>query len=155
MMAFGGNGRARAFFKQHGWTDGGAKIESKYTSRAAELYRQLLSKEVAKSAVTGAAAPLATQPTAVSNAAAAPIDTSSAAAPPSTTTPAAARPGATVGRKPTALAKKPSSSSKPAGLGVKKLASKVCQDPAGCRGVSRKFTQTSAYLRKDQEEVGK
>ncbi|CAN6486661.1 unnamed protein product [Victoria cruziana] len=48
MMGFGGNNRAHIFFKQHGWTDGG-KIEAKYTSRAAELYRQLLSKEVAKS----------------------------------------------------------------------------------------------------------
>ncbi|CAL9077021.1 unnamed protein product [Musa acuminata var. zebrina] len=48
MMVFGGNNRAQVFFKQHGWTDGG-KIETKYTSRAAELYRQILSKEVAKS----------------------------------------------------------------------------------------------------------
>jgi ADP-ribosylation factor GTPase-activating protein 2/3 len=47
-MAFGGNNRAHVFFKQHGWTDGG-KVEAKYTSRAAELYRQILSKEVAKS----------------------------------------------------------------------------------------------------------
>lgn len=47
-MAFGGNNRAHVFFKQHGWTDGG-KIEAKYTSRAAELYRQILTKEVAKS----------------------------------------------------------------------------------------------------------
>uniref|UniRef100_A0A804R5V1 Arf-GAP domain-containing protein n=1 Tax=Zea mays TaxID=4577 RepID=A0A804R5V1_MAIZE len=49
MMVYGGNNRAQAFFKQHGWTDGG-KIEAKYTSRAADLYRQLLAKEVAKSA---------------------------------------------------------------------------------------------------------
>ncbi|GAU28971.1 hypothetical protein TSUD_153870 [Trifolium subterraneum] len=48
IMSFGGNSRAQIFFKQHGWTDGG-KIEAKYTSRAAELYRQILSKEVAKS----------------------------------------------------------------------------------------------------------
>ncbi|OIW09561.1 hypothetical protein TanjilG_28160 [Lupinus angustifolius] len=47
-MSFGGNNRAQVFFKQHGWTDGG-KIEGKYTSRAAELYRQILLKEVAKS----------------------------------------------------------------------------------------------------------
>ena len=46
MMAFGGNNLAQVFFKQHGWTDGG-QIEAKYTSRAAELYNQLLSKEVA------------------------------------------------------------------------------------------------------------
>ncbi|KAK7346104.1 hypothetical protein VNO80_20619 [Phaseolus coccineus] len=48
MMSFGGNNRAQVFFKQHGWTDGG-KIEAKFTSRAADLYRQILSKEVAKS----------------------------------------------------------------------------------------------------------
>lgn len=48
IMSFGGNSRAQIFFKQHGWTDGG-KIEAKYTSRAAELYRQILTKEVAKS----------------------------------------------------------------------------------------------------------
>lgn len=48
MMVYGGNNRAQSFFKQHGWTDGG-KIEAKYTSRAADLYRQLLLKEVSKS----------------------------------------------------------------------------------------------------------
>ncbi|KAK4364630.1 hypothetical protein RND71_015988 [Anisodus tanguticus] len=48
MMFFGGNNRAQVFFKQHGWNDGG-KTDAKYTSRAADLYRQLLSKEVAKS----------------------------------------------------------------------------------------------------------
>ncbi|KAG7536158.1 ARFGAP/RecO-like zinc finger [Arabidopsis suecica] len=46
-MMFGGNNRAQVFFKQHGWNDGG-KIEAKYTSRAADLYRQTLAKEVAK-----------------------------------------------------------------------------------------------------------
>ncbi|KAK7256155.1 hypothetical protein RIF29_29590 [Crotalaria pallida] len=53
-MSFGGNNRAQVFFKQHGWTDGG-KIEAKYTSRAAELYKQILSKEVAKSVAEEAA----------------------------------------------------------------------------------------------------
>ncbi|KAA8525878.1 hypothetical protein F0562_007733 [Nyssa sinensis] len=56
IMSFGGNNRAQAFFKQHGWTDGG-KIEAKYTSRAADLYRQLLSKEVAKSSAEEASLP--------------------------------------------------------------------------------------------------
>ncbi|KAI4372396.1 hypothetical protein MLD38_010634 [Melastoma candidum] len=56
MMSFGGNNRAHVFFKQHGWTDGG-KIEAKYTSRAAELYRQLLAKEVAKSMAEDAGLP--------------------------------------------------------------------------------------------------
>lgn len=45
----GGNQRARQFFKQHGWTELGAdKIESKYTSRAATLYRATLEKELAR-----------------------------------------------------------------------------------------------------------
>jgi ADP-ribosylation factor GTPase-activating protein 2/3 len=48
MMVYGGNKNAQALFKQHSWTDGG-KIEAKYTSRAAVLYRQLLATEVAKS----------------------------------------------------------------------------------------------------------
>lgn len=48
MMSFGGNSRAQVFFRQHGW-NGDGKVEAKYTSRAAELYKQLLSKEVAKS----------------------------------------------------------------------------------------------------------
>ncbi|XP_020589916.1 probable ADP-ribosylation factor GTPase-activating protein AGD9 [Phalaenopsis equestris] len=55
-MIFGGNNRAHVFFKQHGWTDGG-KIEAKYTSRAAELYQQLLSKEVAKSSADDTSSP--------------------------------------------------------------------------------------------------
>ncbi|CAN1356896.1 Probable ADP-ribosylation factor GTPase-activating protein AGD8 [Linum perenne] len=56
IMAFGGNNRAQVFFKQHGWTDGG-KTEAKYTSRAAELYKQILSKEVAKSMAEDAGLP--------------------------------------------------------------------------------------------------
>ncbi|GAV58029.1 ArfGap domain-containing protein [Cephalotus follicularis] len=55
-MSFGGNNRAQVFFKQHGWTDGG-KIEAKYTSRAAKLYKQMLSKEVAKSMAEEAGLP--------------------------------------------------------------------------------------------------
>lgn len=69
-MSFGGNNRAQVFFKQHGWTDGG-KIEAKYTSRAAELYKQLLNKEVAKSVTEEAAllpvSPVASQLTQTSN----------------------------------------------------------------------------------------
>ncbi|TVU44231.1 hypothetical protein EJB05_03667 [Eragrostis curvula] len=65
MMAYGGNGRAHAFFKQHGMSDGSSKVEAKYTSRAAELYRQILAKEVAKSSPTDnalPASPVAEQP---------------------------------------------------------------------------------------------
>ena len=47
MMSYGGNNRAQVFFKQHGWNDDG-KIEAKYTSRAADLYKRTLSKEIAK-----------------------------------------------------------------------------------------------------------
>ncbi|KAK4261457.1 hypothetical protein QN277_004450 [Acacia crassicarpa] len=69
MMSFGGNNRAKVFFKQHGWTDDG-KIEAKYTSRAAELYRQILTKEVAKSMAEEAdlpTSPLASQSAQISN----------------------------------------------------------------------------------------
>lgn len=69
MMMFGGNNRAQVFFKQHGWTDGG-KIEAKYTSRAADLYRQILSKEVAKSVAEDAglpSSPVASQSAQASN----------------------------------------------------------------------------------------
>ncbi|KAF7829224.1 putative ADP-ribosylation factor GTPase-activating protein AGD8 [Senna tora] len=69
IMSFGGNNRAHVFFKQHGWTDGG-KIEAKYTSRAAELYRQILSKEVAKSMAEEAglpSSPVASQSAQVAN----------------------------------------------------------------------------------------
>ncbi|XAR70631.1 hypothetical protein NMG60_11027545 [Bertholletia excelsa] len=68
-MCFGGNNRAQVFFKQHGWTDGG-KIEAKYTSRAADLYRQLLAKEVAKSSAEDAglpSSPVASQSAQASN----------------------------------------------------------------------------------------
>ncbi|XVE57442.1 hypothetical protein DITRI_Ditri04bG0091000 [Diplodiscus trichospermus] len=69
MMIYGGNNRAQVFFKQHGWTDGG-KIEAKYTSRAADLYRQILSKEVTKSMAEEAglpSSPVASQSSQASN----------------------------------------------------------------------------------------
>lgn len=48
VMAVGGNQRARTFFKQHGWDEiGSDKIEAKYSSRAAQLYRKQLEKDVA------------------------------------------------------------------------------------------------------------
>ena len=47
-MAVGGNGRARQFFRQHGWQESGAdKIADKYQSRAAALYKQTLARESA------------------------------------------------------------------------------------------------------------
>jgi ADP-ribosylation factor GTPase-activating protein 2/3 len=134
MMAFGGNGRARAFFKQHGWTDGG-KIESKYTSRAAELYKQLLTKEVNKS--VAAAGPGAGSTSSFGSLAGpssprAPVVAAPEAAPaatpsteqPSTPPAAASRPSSAItGRKPTITGtKKPGVKS--GGLGVKKLTTK-------------------------------
>ncbi|CAN0842305.1 Probable ADP-ribosylation factor GTPase-activating protein AGD8 [Linum grandiflorum] len=56
IMELGGNNRAQVFFKQHGWNDGG-KTEAKYASRAAGLYREILSKEVAKSSAEDAEIP--------------------------------------------------------------------------------------------------
>ena len=50
-MMFDGNNRAQVFFKQHGWTDGG-KIKAKYTSRAADLYREILAKAIAEDTTT-------------------------------------------------------------------------------------------------------
>ncbi|ESQ55630.1 hypothetical protein EUTSA_v10025323mg [Eutrema salsugineum] len=64
-MMFGGNNRAQVFFKQHGWTDGG-KIEAKYTSRAADLYRQILVKEVAKAIAEDTTTGLPSSPVAAS-----------------------------------------------------------------------------------------
>mmetsp|Transcript_5588 Transcript_5588/g.15627 ORF Transcript_5588/g.15627 Transcript_5588/m.15627 type:complete len:435 (+) Transcript_5588:171-1475(+) len=148
IMSQGGNGRARTFFKQHGWDDLGAdKIEAKYTSRAAQLYRQSLQKEADKqSKASHALSPKASaqplSPTsalmaevqAVGPAAAAP-KVAAALAPtvPSPEAPAAAakpapaarpsssRPGA---KKPLA-SKKPSSAKGKGGLGVKKMTTKV------------------------------
>lgn len=49
LMSVGGNQRARSFFKQHGWDElGSDKIEAKYTSRAAQMYRKQLEKEAQK-----------------------------------------------------------------------------------------------------------
>eukprot|EP00850_Spirogloea_muscicola_P019343 SM000188S03838 [mRNA] locus=s188:264949:267500:- [translate_table: standard] len=124
MMAFGGNGRARIFFKQHGWTDGG-KIEAKYTSRAAELYKQLLSKEVAKSNSLAHAQPSATAAAinGTSAAASSSEDPPAASAAPATAAAPAPRPAAVAARKPMSLGAKKSvgATSKAGGLGIKKL----------------------------------
>lgn len=65
LMAVGGNQRARNFFKQHGWDEQGSdKIAGKYTSRAAQLYKELLAREAAAlgAASEGAAAEAAPSP---------------------------------------------------------------------------------------------
>eukprot|EP01018_Ginkgo_biloba_P022132 Gb_31196 [translate_table: standard] len=134
LMSFGGNGRAQVFFKQHGWTDGG-EIESKYTSRAAELYRQLLVKEVTKSAqsmVTSSNA-LPDSPTALAS----PIvkdfveykyanETSedTIVERPKTPPSVPSRPLVNSAKKPTAFGTKRNVGGKSGGLGAKKLISK-------------------------------
>ncbi|CAK0782048.1 hypothetical protein CVIRNUC_005538 [Coccomyxa viridis] len=81
IMSVGGNGRARQFFKQHGWSELGAdKIEQKYTSQAAQRYKQQLEKDAAKLSVLPKPEALAEAPNPVP----APNAPTSAAAPPST-----------------------------------------------------------------------
>ncbi|KAF3677342.1 putative ADP-ribosylation factor GTPase-activating protein AGD8 [Capsicum annuum] len=109
MMYFGGNNRAQVFLKQHGWTDGG-KIEAKYTSRAAELYKQLLSKEVAKSKAEESKEEDAGLP-------ASPDETPEISA-----SPKASQSAFTTSIKKPIVAKK---SGKPGGLGARKLTKKL------------------------------
>lgn len=143
LMSLGGNGRAHAFFTQHGWTDGG-RIEAKYTSRAADLYRQLLVKEVAKS--VAAAASSVSQKSSDESPSTKPEDSFTAeqqlkdladptpvpspAVKPTTAprpTPALSARSSSFGtRKPTsALGAKKIGATKPSSLGVKKLTTKV------------------------------
>ncbi|XP_047335005.1 ADP-ribosylation factor GTPase-activating protein AGD10-like isoform X2 [Impatiens glandulifera] len=49
-MSLGGNKRAKDFFKENGWVNNDeGDFEEKYSSKAAKLYKNLLSEEVAKS----------------------------------------------------------------------------------------------------------
>ncbi|WMV40547.1 hypothetical protein MTR67_033932 [Solanum verrucosum] len=139
MMYFGGNNRAQVFFKQHGWTDGG-KIEAKYTSRAAELYKQLLSKEVAKSKAEESkaqdaglpASPVASQAVQTTNGfsdiktSEAPKETSSFKdkTPEVSASPKASQSVYTTSIKKPIVAKK---SGKPGGLGARKLTKKTSE----------------------------
>mmetsp|Transcript_22602 Transcript_22602/g.47142 ORF Transcript_22602/g.47142 Transcript_22602/m.47142 type:complete len:351 (-) Transcript_22602:49-1101(-) len=50
-MRLGGNENCRAFFRKHGQTDLHGKIEKKYTSKAAKLYREELNKLIEMAAV--------------------------------------------------------------------------------------------------------
>lgn len=65
-MVFGGNNRARVFFKQQGWIDCDYMFEAKYTSRAANLYRQILANEVAKAMAEETTTGLPSSPVATS-----------------------------------------------------------------------------------------
>mmetsp|Transcript_27496 Transcript_27496/g.60156 ORF Transcript_27496/g.60156 Transcript_27496/m.60156 type:complete len:434 (-) Transcript_27496:2260-3561(-) len=145
IMAIGGNGRARQFFKQHGWDELGAdKIEAKYTSRAAQLYRSMLEKEAAKVTVAAASAAATGHPagkdpalvpgeladfhhvaesetaTATSQAPAAAEE--ACTSPKESKGPTVPRPVSALGTKPRLGAKK--TTGKP-GLGLKKLETKV------------------------------
>ncbi|TYI11757.1 hypothetical protein ES332_A09G229400v1 [Gossypium tomentosum] len=128
MMIYGGNNCAQVFFKQHGWTDGG-KIEAKYTSRAADLYRQILSKEVAKSMAEEAGLPsslVASQSSRTSNGS---LDSKTAEAPKESSLDKVEKPEISVGPKTsqrvlTSYIKKPLGAKKTGGLGARKLTNK-------------------------------
>ena len=151
-MAVGGNHRARSFFKQHGWDEVGSdKIEAKYTSRAAQLYRKQLEKDAAKlGAATGepgspmspqqpgsaslwgsiaAAQPAAGAADAAAStaaaAAAAPSNGAAAAAPAAPAAPAAAAAARAPTGKPRLLASRKPGAGKGGGLGVKKITAQV------------------------------
>ena len=121
-MMFGGNNRAQVFFKQHGWNDGG-RIDAKYTSRAADLYKQTLAKEVAK-AMAEEEAPLPSSVVATSQ----PVESSE---PPAKETSAAVAVSSSPKASQGAVAstfKKPlgaRKTGKTGGLGARKLTTKV------------------------------
>ena len=136
LMSLGGNGRAHVFFKQHGWTEGG-RIESKYTSRAADLYRQLLGKEVTKS-LASVASSVPQKPSAEPQSPTTKTEDFFAVEPEpkeaadptpavkSAPSPVATRSSSFVTRKPaSALGAKKIGATKSGGLGVKKLTTKV------------------------------
>ena len=136
-MSYGGNARALTFFKQHGWTDGG-KSEAKYTSRAAELYRQLLAREVYQSGMNGNINP----PKNIQSTMTISHDSLSnddfieqiqsesqdkgKPEPEVLTIPVASHPSSNTGRRPVSLGAKKVTATKAGSLGVKKLTSKVC-----------------------------
>ena len=144
----GGNARARAFFAQHGWAAGErAATEAKYTSRAAELYKQQLSRDTAAAlAGKGAAGPLSPKRPSASTAPAPefedfPATVPTLAAPAQLAQPAGpmvpsaapveAPPAAAVAKRPSSLvlgAKKPAGKLT-SGLGVKKLGVKARGPP--------------------------
>ncbi|KAK7366934.1 hypothetical protein VNO80_08937 [Phaseolus coccineus] len=135
-MSLGGNNRARNFFKQHGWTDDG-KTDAKYTSRAAELYKNILSKEVAKSMITdkevdSPSSPTASQfeqvveglPQLKTNELPNQNALQNPGIPESTSSPKASHTTVSNTAKKTICAKKPR---KAAGLGARKLTKKSCE----------------------------
>lgn len=140
LMAAGGNQRARNFFKQHGWDEQGSdKIPAKYTSRAAQLYKDLLAKEAASLAAPGSPPSLASAKSLESLAAVPRMTLDEAAAPvPAVIVPESAVPSGPMVPQaiPIAPVAKPVAAkgsmvlgakrtAKASGLGVQKLAAKV------------------------------
>ena len=174
LMACGGNGRARTFFKQHGWDGLGAdKVEAKYMSRAATLYRAALARDAARSgpdafgsAVSasgeagdgldfGAAAPGSPSSSAAAAVAAAAAASSSAPSPPcssSTSTsrtaaaaaPAAPRPAAPSGRP--RLGATPALGARRGGLGASKASSSSAAASGGGIGIKKLATRVDDSL---------
>ena len=121
-MNAGGNQRARAFFKQHGWDEiGSDKIESKYTSRAAQLYRKQLEKDAAKAMAEGTENGSSTKP-AASAKALAPGTISNGAANAASSTASAARMSAAAGTKARLAGTRRAGGAKTGGgIGIKKI----------------------------------
>lgn len=110
-MAVGGNQRARTFFKQHGWDEVGSdKIEAKYSSRAAQLYKKQLEKDVMNGVQAGADGP--SSPT---------FEDAEQAKPAMTKSKASAVATTKLSSKPRAAARKPGKG----GFVVKKMSKKV------------------------------
>ncbi|WIA20100.1 hypothetical protein OEZ85_005957 [Tetradesmus obliquus] len=136
LMAVGGNHKARQFFKQHGYDEVGSdKIENKYTSRAAQLYRQQLEKEAIKTFSVASPKVAESSSTSAPSAASSSTQSAGAAAVAGVAGVAAGAAAATSGLRPAVSASKPAASRlvqprKPAGklgggLGVRKLEAKV------------------------------
>jgi len=126
-MNAGGNQRARAFFKQHGWDEiGSDKVEAKYTSRAAQLYRKQLEKDAAK-AMTEAAEGIdgTSKPPASAKAAASGV-ISNGAANAASSTASAARMSAAAGAKARLGGTRRGGGAKAkGGLGIKKIGAQI------------------------------
>lgn len=138
LMATGGNARARKFFKDHGWAElGSDKIDAKYSSRAAQLYKNLLEKEASKAAAEPNAfleepfSPTAAPPDEVAKASGQ-AEGVSEAEPQNTSSPKApqlksglARPGGSRASKGGSRLGVVRKGAKAGGLGVKKLGAKI------------------------------
>jgi len=93
VMSVGGNKRGREFFKEHGWDQMGAdKIEAKYTSRAAQLYRERLQKDAGLTGREASLSPQVSPGVSQRKLAAEPADAAAPGSPPAASPPAAPKP---------------------------------------------------------------